>query len=94
MSSPKRIQPPERKTERLELRVAPSVRKVIERASSISGLSSGDLAFEGARRVLEEHDRMHLAGADRERFLAAVAKPPRPTRRLVDALRAHGKLRG
>jgi len=90
----KRASTTERKTQRLELRVAPSVRKVIERATAISGLAAGDLAYEGARRILEEHERMVLRGEDREVFLEAVASPPRPTARLVAALRAHNKLRG
>jgi len=84
----------ERKTERLELRVAPSVRKVIEQASAVSGMAAGDLALEGARRVLEDHERMRLTRADRELFLAAVARPPRPKQKLIAALRAHGKLSG
>lgn len=94
MSAPRRSHAVERKTERLELRVAPSVRKVIEQASAISGLAAGDLALEGARRVLQDHERMRLTGDDRETFLEAVARPPRPRARLVAALRAHGKLRG
>ena len=92
MPTPRRSHSSERKTERLELRVAPSVRKVIEQASAISGLAAGDLALEGARQVLKEHERMRLSGADRELFLAAVARPPRPKQRLIAALRAHGKL--
>src|SRR5438132_13730960 len=76
----------ERKTARMELRVAPSVRRLIERATAISGLAAGDLAYEGARRVLEDHERMVLRGADREAFLKAVSEPP-PAPRLVAALR-------
>jgi len=79
----------EHKTERMELRVAPSVRKVIERATAVSGLAAGDLAYEGARRVLEDHERMLLRGRDREAFLRAVANPPPPAARLVAALRRH-----
>jgi uncharacterized protein (DUF1778 family) len=79
----------EHKTERMELRVALSVRKLIERATAISGLAAGDLAYEGARRVLEDHERMVLRGADREAFLKAVSNPPPPTPRLVAALRRH-----
>jgi uncharacterized protein (DUF1778 family) len=82
----------ERKTERLELRVAPSVRSLIERATAISGLAAGDLAYEGARKVLEEHERMVLRGADAEAFLRAVANPPAPSDRLVAALRKHASL--
>ena len=93
MSTARRVRSIERKTERLELRVAPSARRVIEEASAVSGLAAGDLAYEGARRVLEEHQRMRLSGADREAFLEAVARPPRPKPRLIAALRAHSKLR-
>lgn len=84
----------ERKTARLELRVTPSIRKLIERATAVSGLAAGDLAYEGARRVLEDHDRMVLRGADRDAFLEAVANPPPPTARLIAAFRKHHKLVG
>jgi uncharacterized protein (DUF1778 family) len=79
--------PAERKKERLELRVAASAKTVIRRAMAVSGLSAGDLAYEGARRVLEEHERMVLTGADRDAFLAALLDPPAPTDKLVDAFR-------
>ena len=82
----------ERKTERLELRVAPTVRRMIERATAVSGLAAGDLAYEGARRILEEHERLILRGADAEAFLKAVANPPAPADRLVSALRKRAAL--
>jgi uncharacterized protein (DUF1778 family) len=84
----------ERKTERLELRLAPSAKQVIQRAMSATGLAAGDLAYEGARRALEEHERMLLAGADREAFLEAVRKPPEPAATLVAALKRHRELFG
>lgn len=84
----------ERKSERMELRVSPSMRRLIEEASVVSGLAASDLAYEGAKRVLEEHQRMVLRGADREAFLRAVANPPAPSARLVAALRRHGGLKG
>jgi uncharacterized protein (DUF1778 family) len=77
----------ERKTERMELRVAPSVRKLIERAIAVSGLTAADLAYAGARRILEDHERIILRGKDRDAFLTAVSKPPPPAARLVAALR-------
>jgi len=77
----------ELKKERIELRVASSAKLVIQRAMAVTGLTAGDLAYEGARRVLEEHERMLLAGADRDAFLAAVMEPPEPTERLVAALK-------
>jgi uncharacterized protein (DUF1778 family) len=84
----------EQKTERMELRVAPSVRKLIQRATAISGLAAGDLAYEGARRILEEHESIVLRGADRDTFLKAVTNPPPPADRLIRALRRHRVLAG
>ncbi len=84
----------ELKRERIELRVARSAKELIRRAMAVSGLTAGDLAYEGARRVLVEHERMVLAGADRDAFLDAVLNPPEPSDRLVAALRRHRELFG
>jgi uncharacterized protein (DUF1778 family) len=84
----------EKKKERLELRVAPSAKRFIQRAMAVSGLSAGDLACEGARRVLEDHERMTLAGSDREVFLDAILNPPAPTDKLVAAFKRHRDLLG
>ena len=84
----------ESKTERMEVRVAPMVKKAIQRATAVSGLAVGDLAYVGACSILEDHERMVLRGADREVFLRAIQKSPRPTRKLVAALRRHKELVG
>ena len=84
----------ELKKERIELRVAASAKRLIRRAMAVSGLTAGDLAYEGARRVLDEHERMVLTGADRDAFLDAVLNPPEPTGRLVAALKRHRGLFG
>jgi uncharacterized protein (DUF1778 family) len=84
----------ELKKERIELRVAASVKDLIQRAMAVSGLTAGDLAYEGARRILEEHERMELTGADRDAFLQAVLDPPEPTDKLIVALRRHRDLLG
>ena len=86
--------PREIKRERLELRVAASAKALIQKAMAISGLTAGDLAYEGARRVLDEHQRMVLIGADKEAFLNAVMNPPEPTEKLIAALRRHRELLG
>jgi uncharacterized protein (DUF1778 family) len=78
----------------MELRLAPSAKQVIQRAMSATGLAAGDLAYEGARRVLEEHDRMLLTGTDRDAFLEALRNPPEPTEALVAALKRHRELFG
>lgn len=84
----------ELKKERLELRVATSAKELIQRAMAVTGLTAGDLAYEGARRVLDEHQRMVLTGANRDAFLDAVTNPPEPTDKLVAALRRHQQLLG
>jgi uncharacterized protein (DUF1778 family) len=61
---------------------------------AVSGLTAGDLAYEGARRVLADHERMVLAGADREAFLEAVLSAPEPTDKLVAALKRHREVFG
>ncbi len=84
--------PTETKRERMELRVASSTKAMIQRAMAVSGMTAGDLAYEGARRVLEAHERMDLAGADAAAFLKAVGAPPPPADRLIKALRRHQSL--
>ena len=84
----------ELKKERIELRVAPSAKLLIQRAMAVTCLTAGDLAYEGARRVLAEHERMVLVGADRDAFLDAVLNPPEPTKKLVAALRRHRAVLG
>jgi uncharacterized protein (DUF1778 family) len=81
-------------SEKLEVRVAPSAKRVICEAMLVTGLTAGDLAYEGARRVLDEHRRMALADADSKALLAALERKPRPAARLVEALRRHRRLFG
>ena len=84
----------EYKSQRLELRLAPSAKKLIQQAMSVTGLAAGDLAYEGARRLLDEHQRMVLSGADRDSFLAAIGRTPDPSPRLVEALKRHRRMFG
>ena len=79
----------ELKSQRLELRVAPSAKALILRAMAVSGLPAADLALHGARQVLDDHERMVLREADREVFLAAVRNPPKPSPRLTEAFTLH-----
>src|SRR5688500_1824073 len=93
-AKPKRTVGRDLKSERMELRLAPAAKRLIQRAMSVTGLAAGDLAYEGARRVLEEHERMVLTGADREVFLNAIRHPPAPSRRLIQAFRRHRAMLG
>jgi hypothetical protein len=47
----------ELKTRRRELRLTPSADDLIRCAMEVSGLTAGDLAYEGARKLLENHYR-------------------------------------
>ena len=84
-ASPRQSQHQDAKRARMELRVAATAQTLIQRAMAVSGMTAGDLAYEGARRVLDEHDRMKLSQADADAFLKAVAAPPLPADRLVKA---------
>ena len=79
----------EAKTERLEVRLSPLAKQTIQRATALSGLTVGDLAYEAALRILEDHERMLLRAADRDAFLSALQTPARPTKRLASAIRRH-----
>jgi uncharacterized protein (DUF1778 family) len=85
----KRKQARELKSQRLELRMAPSAKDVILRAMVVSGLPAGELALQGANQILEDHQRMVLRGADREVFLKAIRSPRAPSARLVEAFKLH-----
>jgi uncharacterized protein (DUF1778 family) len=71
-------------TLRLELRLAPSAKEVIHRAMAVTRLAAGDLAYEGAQRLLEEHQRMVLLARDRDAFIASPSRlrvSSKPTKR-------------
>lgn len=82
----------ERKTARLELRVTPSVREVIQRAAAITGLTPGDMAFQAAQRIVEQYDVLFLQGEDSRRFAEALLSPPEPAEPLVAAFKRHTDL--
>ncbi len=96
MSAIQKTRKPERevKRERIELRVSASAKDLIQQASAVTGLTAGDLAYEGARRVLDEHQRLVLTGSDRDAFFEALMNPPEPSERLIAAMRRHRDLVG
>jgi uncharacterized protein (DUF1778 family) len=82
------------KTERMELRVRPAAKQAIRRAMAISGLSAGDLAFEGAKHVLAEHERLSVSGRDAALLLDLLENPPEPNQKLKRAALRYRKLAG
>jgi hypothetical protein len=57
----------ELKTRRRELRLTPSADDLIRCAMEVSGLTAGDLAYMGARKLLEDHYRLQLRRRQRHR---------------------------
>lgn len=78
---------------RINLRVSPSAKALIERAAAIMGSTvSGFMlqnTYETAARVVAQHDTMTLSNRDRDAFLNALAHPPEPTQALIDLMRAN-----
>lgn len=61
---------------------------------AVTGPAAGDLAYEGARRLRNEHRRLILSGADRDALLAATRRRSDPAPRLVEAMKRHRDLFG
>lgn len=82
-------QPQARKTTRLDLRVRPDVKRIIEQAAETLGISTTDFASAAlvneARAVLERHHRITLNTTNRDRFLSALAAEEEPNAALVQA---------
>jgi len=77
-----------RKEERLEARVTPAQKHLIERAAALRGTSVTEFvvasAQEAATSTIKDFDVLHLRDQAREVFINAVLNPPAPN----DAARA------
>jgi uncharacterized protein (DUF1778 family) len=77
-----------RKEERLQARVTPAQKDLIERAAEIRGTSVTDFivasAQEAATSTIEKFEVLHLRDEAREVFINAILNPPAPN----DAARA------
>jgi uncharacterized protein (DUF1778 family) len=71
-----------RKDERLEARVTPAQKRLIERAAALGGTSVTEFvvasAQEAATRAIKDFDVLHLRDEAREVFLDAVLNPSAP----------------
>jgi uncharacterized protein (DUF1778 family) len=79
------------RTARLEARVTPEQKALIERAAAYEGRSVSDFllqrAQEAARTVIEEHEVVRLSSSQSKAFVEALLRPPAPN----DALRQAAK---
>jgi uncharacterized protein (DUF1778 family) len=89
--------------QRINFRVDSSKKQTIERAAAIKGLSLTDFAVttlvREADHILRQQEVLTLSDRDRDAFLHALQRPPKPSGRLLRAAaayrkaQAHGRLR-
>jgi uncharacterized protein (DUF1778 family) len=72
-----------RKQERLEARVTPAQKRLIERGAALRGTSVTEFvvvsAQEAATTAIKDSEMLSLRDAARETFINAVLNPPAPT---------------
>ena len=82
-----------RKTARLEIRLRPEQKELLERAATLQGASLTDFAAASletaAARVVRRHQTIVLSALDSRAFFEALLDPPQPGARLVNALERH-----
>jgi uncharacterized protein (DUF1778 family) len=83
----------ERRTERMEQRVRPTVKRIIEAAAAASGQDRSDFvttaAYERAVAVLEDRLATRLPAERFAAFAAALDGPGRPSERLVELMKEY-----
>ena len=86
------------KTARLEARITPDQKALLERAAALRGRTLSEFvvssAQETAARVVREQEVMALGARDSKAFVAALLKPSTPGSRLRRAARRYNKAIG
>ncbi len=81
------------KTARLEIRLRPEQKELLERAAALQGASLTDFATASletaAAQVVQLHQTIALSALDSRAFVDALLNPPQPGERLVNALERH-----
>jgi uncharacterized protein (DUF1778 family) len=74
------------RSERVEARVTPEQKKLLERAAALEGRSLTDFVLTSAQTAaadtISRHELLRLTPADQEVFVAALLKPPAPNKAL------------
>lgn len=83
------------KTERLEARVPANLKKVIQRAADLKGLTLTDYVIDSlgrsAQQTLLEQEKMSLQVEESLRVVQHLINPPKPNRILKQAFKQHRK---
>ncbi|WP_395018373.1 DUF1778 domain-containing protein [Dongia sp.] len=86
------------RSERLETRVTPEQKVMIEEAAALQGRSVTDFVLtslqDAARRAIAEHQQLTLSLRDSRAFVAALTKPRPANARLRETVRRYRKATG
>jgi uncharacterized protein (DUF1778 family) len=86
------------RSERVEARVTPEQKKLLERAAALEGRSLTDFVLSSAQAAAAEtisrHELLKLTPDDQEVFVAALLKPPAPNKALRAAAARYHAARG
>lgn len=83
------------KSARLETRVSPELKELIERAAAYAGRSVSDFVLAqveaAAKKVIREHERLHLDHAQSRALVEALLSAKRPNKKLKLAMENYRK---
>ena len=86
---------PGAKLQRLEARITPQQKQLLQRAAGLTGRTLTDFviasAQEAALKAIEQHTLIALGAADQKAFVEALLNPPAPNSRLRAAWRRSQK---
>jgi uncharacterized protein (DUF1778 family) len=92
----RKVTPVAQATARLESRVTPEVKELVQRAADLEGRTVTDFvttsALEAAYRVIEQHQVLRLNREDSAAFVEAVLHPPEPNEALQAAAQRYQQL--
>jgi len=87
-----------RKQQRLEARVTPGQKRLIERAAQLRGTTVTEFvvasAQQAARETIKDFEMLSLRGEAREAFVNAILNPPAPNQALRAAAQQYKKQMG
>ena len=84
--------------ERLETRITPDQKRLIEHAAALQGRTLTDFVLtsvhDAARRAIEEHQHLSLSVRDSEAFVKALTEPQPVNDRLRETIRLYRERTG
>lgn len=86
---------PSAKTARIETRVSKEQKELIERAATFSGRTVSEFVLAhievAAKKVIEEHEKLHLDQAQSRILFEALLAPKKPNKKLKTAMEEYRK---